>query len=207
MDNSNSDWTFTDVAWKNSYHPSLSRVSFSSPFLSRKRRERRFPSQHEYGNHEQPGSAHYHPSHMAPASLTSEDPSFRPRGILTAGFQYPFHHEPSFIAPHQDIRPIGHPSPTSPHTISAHATLYYPTMSGAPSLLPSSSFYTPPPHHPGWSPAPFGHPPYDHRLFLSPVPPVRRVDNQVHHTFTFPSLGWTAHDRLPRYPAGLSIDG
>ena len=182
MHNNNSDWTFTNVSRKNSSHPSPSRVSLSSPFLFRKRREHSFPSQQEYGNHEQPGSAQFHPSHMSLASLTSEGPSFRPKGILTVDLQYPFHREPSFIAPpHQDIRPVGHPSPTSQH-VSAQVTPY-PMVSGAPSILPPSSFCTPQ-HHPGWLPAPFGRLPYDSRLFLPSVPPARvdifQVNNILH---------------------------
>src|SRR6266702_1233092 len=120
---------------------------------------------------------------MSYASLASEDPTLRPRGILTVDHQYLFHLKPPFTAPpYQGNHPVGHPSPTSQY-ISAQAT-FCQMVSGAPSVasLPPPSFCTPPPHRPGWSPAPFSHPLYGPRLVMSSVPPGR-LDIQVRDIF------------------------
>src|SRR6266702_4499915 len=108
--------------------------------------------------------------------IVSEDPSFTPGQMLTVDLQFL---GPSFIAPpDQGNHPVGHPSPTSQHFL-AQATLF-PMVTGAPSdtFIPSASFCTPPPHRPANSPAPFSYPPYDPRLIMSSVPPVR-LDVQV----------------------------
>ncbi|KAI9452210.1 hypothetical protein BJY52DRAFT_1226233 [Lactarius psammicola] len=152
MSHCNGNWTATGIAWKNFSHPSSSRE--------------------EYGNHEQPG---FRPSYMSYAPIMPEDSNFRPRGILTADLQYPFHHEPpSTVPPYQGNHPVGHPSLT-PHHVSERIN-FCPMVSDTPTgaFISPPSFCTPPLHSPGWSPAPFSYPPYDPRLVMSSVSPARQ---------------------------------
>ncbi|KAH8993532.1 hypothetical protein EDB92DRAFT_417101 [Lactarius akahatsu] len=182
MNYGNDDWMATSVAWKNSPCPS--------------------PSQEKYGDYEQPDVHSYHMSH---ASLPAEDSNFKPGGILTVDVdpQYPFHSEPSSTALRfQGSLPVGHPSPTPHHHVSARITSC-PMASGTPfgaSIAPPS-FCVTPPHIPVWSPAPFSYSPYDHRLAMSSVSP-ERLDiqpvsvsgvsagkkNYVQSSYTFPTL-------------------
>ncbi|KAI9452211.1 hypothetical protein BJY52DRAFT_946463 [Lactarius psammicola] len=153
------------------------------------------PDQEELVHEQHPGSAPYSTSHVPNPSLTAGGPDFVSRGILTFG--YPTRYSPQ---PNQSFVGTSHPGdPVVGHTFLVYSqdVPAQSTLSSTGSRAPSGASIPPGnlralPLHLAWSPAPPSFPPYDPQLPMSFVP-YGRVDIQVPHPISVPSINPTGH--------------